>query len=160
VDAVDLDPRNGGTMPVPMPRSYAQQRTPSGGSHDLIASLGVRSRDGLAPGVDLKAGIVDKGGHGFIFLAPTVKLSKSTGERGVYTWTKPPRLDELVLIGGDTTGATLKELLAGKRSAADYAGPSYDGADYAHLSSAERAWADRDLEERLTAWQQQLDGGG
>jgi hypothetical protein len=158
VDAVDVDPRNGGEDSrelLPMPTSYGRQRTPSGGTHDLIANLGVRSRDGLLPGVDLKAGVPGVGGHGFVFLAPTIKMDKSAGEPGMYTWLQPPQLDALVLVGGDTTGEPLADLLA-SRSAVEYVGPDYTGPEFASLTPAQQAWAERDLEATLDAWRQQL----
>jgi hypothetical protein len=157
VDGLDVDPRNGGDSSLDRmekaglrPRSYGQQRTPSGGTHDLVASLGVRSRDGLLPGVDFKAGTAD-GGRGFLFLAPTVKVSKESGELGVYTWTVPPNLDELVLVGSDESGLELARFLL-ERVRPTYDGPAYLGRSYADLTEAERAWADADTAGNVDYW--------
>ena len=37
----------------------------------------------------------DGGGHGFAFIAPTVRRSKVTGETVAYRWVTPPDLDTL-----------------------------------------------------------------
>lgn len=91
VDGLDVDPRNDGkksakSMRNMWPKSLARQSTPSGGFHDLIATLGVASRDAIAPGVDFKGGKPDGTGRGFLFVAPTVKLSKTDGELRAYSW--------------------------------------------------------------------------
>lgn len=102
-DGLDVDPihggkksakamRNAGTWPEPVGR----QRTPSGGYHDLIPCLGVASLDALDVGVDLKAGKPDGTGRGFLFIAPTVKLSKVDSELRRYYWQRPPRLDRVI----------------------------------------------------------------
>src|SRR5690554_450803 len=73
LDLVDLDPRNGGDaaqLNGTMPTVYAVAATPSAGWHGFVASLGVRSKNGVLPGIDIKAG-VDGEGHGFAFIAPT-----------------------------------------------------------------------------------------
>jgi len=146
VDLLDVDPRKGGDdsrddLADVLPRSYGRQTTPSGGTHDFIAPLGVRSLDGVRPGIDIKSGLPDGEGCGFAFLAPTVKLSKSTGEIGTYEWTTPPDLTELVLIGSDTSGLALAELITATRVPAVVTA-EYDGAAYADLSSEDRERAD------------------
>ena len=62
-DAVDVDPRNGGEATQTAlieaghwPRVFGVAETPSGGRHELIAPLGVGSRDAVLPGIDLKGG--------------------------------------------------------------------------------------------------------
>jgi hypothetical protein len=127
VDGLDVDPRSGGSLAAlngTMPRSYGRQQTPSGGTHDLIAPLGLASRDGVLPGIDVKAGVAGQG-HGFLFLAPTLKRSKVTGEVGAYRWTTPPDLDPLTLIGGDTSGEALAKRIRAvrERQAAPAAAP-------------------------------------
>jgi len=123
LDGVDVDPRHGGDQSAAglqaagaWPRSLGRQATPSGGWHDLVNSLGVRSRDDVLPGLDVKAGH-DGDGHGFLFLAPTVKLSKTTGELGTYRWTQAPSFDEL--DSGDDSGHLLAERIAALRAAED-----------------------------------------
>jgi P4 family phage/plasmid primase-like protien len=96
VDLLDIDPRNGGDDSRSAlideglwPSVYGAASTPSGGSHEFVANLGIRSRDNVRPGLDVKAG--ENGGHGFAFIAPTAKRSKSTGEIGAYAWTTKPK---------------------------------------------------------------------
>jgi DNA polymerase I-like protein with 3'-5' exonuclease and polymerase domains len=93
LDVLDLDPRNNnGTMPsLPgglLPPVFGGTLTPSGGLHLFIRSLGVRKVTGLFPAVDLQAGVGGIG-HGFVFLPPTVKISKTTGEPAPYRWGNP-----------------------------------------------------------------------
>lgn len=114
VDGLDVDPRHGGDATASgwvgaglYPTSYGQQATPSGGWHELIVALGVGSRDAAAPGVDVKGGRPDRTGRGFLFLAPTVKISKATGELAAYRWTVPPNLDDL--DPADDSGAWLAD---------------------------------------------------
>ena len=92
LDGLDIDTHKGGmdslgelAKRAALPTPYAIADTPSGGRHLLIAPTGQRSRDGLMQGLDLKAGN-PTGGHGFLFIAPTVKPSKVTGELAAYTW--------------------------------------------------------------------------
>lgn len=112
VDLLDVDPRNGGgatksgLMDAGLwPRSYGTAATPSGGTHDFIRALGERSRDDLAAGLDVKGGDAHGEGRGFAWIAPTVKLSKSTGEIAAYRWVTPPQLDEI-----DTTDDSGEEI--------------------------------------------------
>jgi hypothetical protein len=117
LDLIDVDPRNGGDVSYygldgQGPTVYARASTPSGGWHEFVAVLGVHSRDGILPGVDLKAGDPSGKGRGFAFIAPTVKLSKATGEITGYVWTMPP--DNLP-DGPDGTGDALRELVNAAR---------------------------------------------
>lgn len=121
LDLVDVDPRNGGDATADelrhggmWPRSYGRALTPSGGWHDFIAPLGVHSRDNVAAGLDVKSGAAD-GGHGFAFIAPTVKRSKVTGEPAAYRWERAPDLDALA-EGGDDTGIALADMVSAKRA--------------------------------------------
>lgn len=84
LDAVDIDPRNGGDLSIADGISaVAFQETPSGGKHLFIPALGVRKVQNILPGVDLQAGN-STGGHGFVFVFPTVRTSKTTGEPAEY----------------------------------------------------------------------------
>jgi hypothetical protein len=119
VDGLDVDPRNGGTDSITalqaagmVPRTTGRQRTPSDGWHALIAPLGVGSANAVRPGLDVKGGKPDGSGRGFLFIAPTVKLSKTTGRLEPYVWEVPPDLDEL---DGDTSGEALAALIAASR---------------------------------------------
>lgn len=118
VDVVDVDPRNGGDTSFAamrddglVPRSYGQQQTPSGGTHELIASLGVGKRLNFRPGVDVLAGDSDGGGRGFVFLAPAERASKTDGEVRAYSWATPPDLTMLEMVGPDDTGVPLAQVL-------------------------------------------------
>lgn len=120
LDLLDVDPRNGGQETADglkaagmWPRVYASAATPSGGSHDFVAPLGVASRDGLRDGLDIKAGKSNGDGRGFAFIAPTVKLSKTTGELAQYVWTVPPMVDEL--DPADESGKALAEMVRQNR---------------------------------------------
>lgn len=92
LDLLDVDPRSGGALPaeVPVPRIHLGALTPGGGAHAFVRSMGVGSRDGVFPGVDVKGGLPDGTGRGFAFIAPTVKSSKG-GPPAPYRWvTLPP----------------------------------------------------------------------
>jgi hypothetical protein len=117
---VDDRPRSGGDhtkaglMQAGMwPRSYGEATTPSGGTRSLVAPLGEHSRDAVAAGFDVKAG-VDGDRHGFLFIAPTVKLNKVTGEIGAYRWTQPPDLD--AIDGGDDSGQPIADMVQASRN--------------------------------------------
>lgn len=131
-DFVDCDPRNGGDGSAAelragggYPRSYGQQSTPSGGTHDLIVPLGTGSRDDVMPGLDVKGGRPDGEGRGFVALAPTVRKSKVTGELLAYRWTAEPDLAALAESAGiDDSGGTLAGKIAASRAQpAAYAPP-------------------------------------
>lgn len=156
VDGLDVDTNKGGSVPDALhPASYGRQRTPSGGTHDLIAPLGLRSRDGLLPGVDYKGGIGGVG-HGFLFLAPTAKKSKATGEVGAYEWEAAPDLDALVLLDADDdSGSALAEAISAGRVTEDRR-PEYTGPSYEDLEPDLREQADQFLEDRVFEWKVRL----
>src|SRR5687767_1312124 len=84
VDFLDVDPRNGGDESLKqlrdlgqMPRVYAVATTPSGGIHYTISTTGERKYSGFMPGMDLQSGNPDGLGRGFVWIAPTVRASKS-----------------------------------------------------------------------------------
>ena len=156
LDALDVDPRNGGDVTRDgmvsaglWPRVYAEAATPSGGTHELVAALNVASRDGLRDGLDVKAGLLDAGnGRGFVFIAPTVKLSKETGEVAPYRWTRRP---DLALWAEerdtDDTGQAVAAMIHDARTSGrgDQGEPeTYTGAPFADLPEHERA--------RIEAW--------
>lgn len=135
VDGVDVDAQHGGETARAQwiaagqwPRAYGTARTPSGGTHELVAPLGVRSRDNALPGVDVKAGDAGEG-HGFLFIAPTVRTSKTTGEAAPYRWEARPDL-ELLHEWADTddTGAALAAHIAALRA------PKAETVDHAHAA--------------------------
>lgn len=116
-DLVDVDPRNGAPEGVQawMPQPYGIARTPSGGVHYFVAPLGVASRDGVAPGIDVKSGQPDGRGRGFAFLAPTVRLSKVDGQPYQYQWQQMPYYGDG--IEADHTGDQIKRRIEELRSA-------------------------------------------
>lgn len=101
LDLLDVDPRNGGDPASlgELPPVLGMAATPSGGGHLFIASVGARSRDNFAPGLDFKGGHGGEG-HGFAFLAPTVRASKVDGELRPYRWVKEPQVPQ-VSAGSD-----------------------------------------------------------
>jgi hypothetical protein len=96
-DFLDKDPQNDGDLGQTElstagswpERVFGIVATPSGGRHFYLKSLGVRSFDAIATGIDLKAG-TSEGGRGFVWLPGTVKRSKTTGELAPYTWIQEP----------------------------------------------------------------------
>lgn len=115
-NALDVDPRHGGddsrnglVSAGLWPLVLGVAATPSGGTHELVAPLQVGSRDALLPGLDVKGSKPDGSSRGFVFIAPTVKLSKATGELAPYVWTVAPMLDEL--DPADDTGEPIAEMI-------------------------------------------------
>ena len=102
LDLLDIDPRNGGEVSRvglvesgAWPRVYAAASTPSGGTHEFVASMNVGSRDGVLAGFDVKGGLASGESRGFAFLPPTVKLSKVTSGLAPYEWTDTVGLEVL-----------------------------------------------------------------
>lgn len=109
LDVLDIDPRNGGDNDLAelerlglVPPSLARAATPSGGEHRFLAPFGVRKTK--RGGLDLQAGVGGQG-HGFVFIAPTVRRSKADGQVRLYRWTEP--LPEYARVGfpGDSEAA-------------------------------------------------------
>ncbi len=124
VDVLDVDSHKGGDsskldlqMEDAWPTVLGIQRTPSGGTHDIINPLRAGSRDGFAKGVDHKGGKDDGSSRGFIWIAPTLKLSKVTGEVAAYRWEQPPALDQL--DPADASGAAIAEMIHAARQPAN-----------------------------------------
>lgn len=154
LDALDVDPRHGGDVTRDgmvsaglWPRAYAEAATPSGGTHELVAALDVASRDGLRDGLDVKAGLLDApSGRGFVFIAPTIKLSKATGEVAPYRWTRRPDLELWAEERDDDTGHAVAAMIREARTArGDQGEPeTYTGQPFANLPEPER--------QRIEAW--------
>ena len=104
----------GGTLPV----IYGIAATASGGTHLLIASIGVASKNALLQGIDIKAGKPGGDGCGFLFIAPTVKASKITGLPGQYGWLDGNVDFARLRTGNDTSGAALAGLINAARGGA------------------------------------------
>jgi hypothetical protein len=123
LDGVDTDPRNGGDesraaldADGAMPRVYGTATTPSGGTHELVATMGIRSRDKVLPGLDVKAGDPDGTGRGFLFIAPTKKRSKLDGKVHEYQWAERPDLVALLADGPEgRSGEALAALVDANR---------------------------------------------
>lgn len=90
-DVLDIDPRNDGFSTLSglysgglVPEVYGTVLTPSGGKHLYICPTGLSN---LKPwrGIDLQAGKRDGTGHGFVYITPTVRTDKRSGELKVYT---------------------------------------------------------------------------
>ena len=106
-DFLDMDPRSGGLESREIlknegswPLSFGQQSTPSGGTHDVISSAGIGKRTGFMPGLDFQGGLPEPDADGethraFVWLAPTVGVSKETGELVPYRWVHEPDLNAL-----------------------------------------------------------------
>lgn len=140
LDVIDVDPRNGGDLAAldgALPVIHGVAATPSGGAHAFVRSLGVR-KGTAAPGIDIQAGAPDGTGRGFVWIAPTIKLSKVTSQPGAYAWVKPP--DHHAAIADDgRSGAALAAMVRAK----DAPAPGAD--DFMRIGP----WAD--LEATLSA---------
>lgn len=158
VDAIDIDPRNGGSLDSlkqalggELPRVYGVASTPSGGEHYLVATLGLRKVANIVPGVDLQAGNADGLGRGFIFIAPTVRESKSDGQARSYTWGVPPDVTPL-LLEGDESGETLVELARVRQGSEGTGEIVYNGLTYAELDAGKQQEADEYVNGCLVGW--------
>lgn len=160
-DVIDIDPRNGGDIKALegyVPRLYGSASTPSDGLHLLIKSLGVR-KCVLAGGVDLQAGDAEGAGRGFVFLAPTQKLSKSTGAVDTYRWIdEPGYVRSTQMYKDDESGAKLRLLAWEKGGGAERANRTsdYNGPAYADLDVPRQAWSDRYVAGVVGRWGERL----
>jgi hypothetical protein len=119
-DFMDTDPRNGGDQALEylrtngmLPCSYGTASTPSGGTHHVIAPL--RLRKGKRNGIDYQGGDADGNGRGFVFIAPTVRPSKITGEMRMYQWDAHPDLGQLLTTAlSDTSGEKFAQWVSEK----------------------------------------------
>jgi hypothetical protein len=129
-DVIDIDPRNGGRDGFQEisealdwdrtgagPRPYAIAETPSQGEHILIGRTHLAKTSKAGKGVDLQAGDDQGEGRGFVYLAPTERVSKfgpRQGEMVAYRWTTlPGGLDRL---GQEDPGlAALAEYVQSRR---------------------------------------------
>lgn len=158
-DFLDIDPRNGGNesrreleIQGDMPRSFGRQRTPSGGTHDLISPTGERKSTGFMPGVDLQSGDANGAGRGFVWIAPTVRPSKAPetlGELHAYRWEEKPDLDYLAEFawGQDESTQGIIARVHARRAAprersTDTADPMFGGGLYGERRLFTRAEAE------------------
>jgi hypothetical protein len=104
-DVLDIDPRNGGEASLTAlaetlgwddghgPAMYGQAATPSAGEHLLMGRTFLAKTTKLGKGLDLQSGDQYGQGRGFVFIAPTVRVSKygpRQGEPVEYRWTSAP----------------------------------------------------------------------
>jgi AAA domain len=127
-DFLDVDVQNGGDVDEAglrdagmWPRSYGRARSPSGGTHDIIAPL--RTGKGRATaGIDLQGGLPEPDAEGetrrgFVFISPTVRARKPDGVRRPYRWIVEPDMDLLAEDGAaDDSGRGIADLVAGYRA--------------------------------------------
>ncbi|WP_087587880.1 phage/plasmid primase, P4 family [Prescottella equi] len=155
LDGVDTDPRNGGDDERAalneagiMPTTYAKARTPSGGTHELIASLGVR-KGTPRPGIDVQAGDGDGQGRGFLWIAPTVKAAKTAEgksdpknlRRYEGEWVDFDRFEED--HESDGSGEELADLVGRDRPENNNDRDGEPGPEYAEMPVAQRESIDR-----------------
>ena len=83
LDVIDVDPRSGGKESwerlvelEAVPKVLAWQRTASGGWHAFIHPLGLRKIRNLLPGLDYLAGTAAGEGRAFVYITPTLGISK------------------------------------------------------------------------------------
>ena len=103
-DVVDVDPRNGGNVSnLPEFEVYGSALTPSDGNHFFIPVLDVpKGKLVGADGIDLQAGTRRGEGRGFVFLAPTERVSRYgryAGDVVPYTWKTAPQAPGPVTTG-------------------------------------------------------------
>jgi hypothetical protein len=126
-DFLDMDPRSGGLESQTemknagqWPLSFGQQSTPSGGTHDILSRTGERKETSFMPGLDFQAGGMEPDatgsyGRAFVWIAPTVGVSKETGELVPYRWVHAPdleALDEWRLPDGTSSDASTEGLIS------------------------------------------------
>lgn len=122
-DFVDVDPRNGGDIDEAglraagmWPTSYGRATTPSGGTHDIIAPLRI-GKGKITAGIDLQGGLPKPDGdgkthRGFVFIAPTVRVSKVDQAHRAYRWIIEPAMDVLAEdTDTDDTGQAIGEMV-------------------------------------------------
>jgi hypothetical protein len=121
-DVLDIDPRSGGSLSFKRlarelgedgPEVYWEVWTPSGGRHLYIAMLDIGKHTGFLKGLDLQGGRSDGTSRGFVFLPPTVRPSKVTGEvlryRSKSDPVRPPATD----TGCDLLRVYIEDALGG-----------------------------------------------
>lgn len=166
VDLTDIDPRSGGSIETlvealgGLPPVIAEVATPSGGVHFFVPSMGVGSHDGILPGIDVKGGLPDGSSRGFAFLAPTVRTSKTTGERATYRWMRTPDPALIARPEGSEPWERLAGLVRAAYSKSSRVrpvgnGPEWYGAFLDNKEPQSQAAAERAINEKIaeiTGW--------
>lgn len=169
VDVLDIDPRNGGDEgwteleeARAVPITWGEARTPSEGRHLIIARTHLAKTSKAAKGVDLQAGADDGSGRGFVYIAPTVRVSKYgalAGKPVAYCWVSPPEVPGTVPDRGLERLREVVELNRGGRRTVR-TGPGVKVAhplddDLAAFADMAEDWtaesADRVIQEQLQA---------
>lgn len=107
LDVIDTDPRNGGDdtgLLGLLPTVHAFADTPSGGTHRFVAKLDL-PKGKFGDGLDLQAGLADAKSRGFVWIAPTLRPAKPSGELRYYTW----RFADFGSLATDTSGNPFRE---------------------------------------------------
>lgn len=94
-DVIDIDPRNSGESAQEtvnrlkaldvLPKIYGVATTPSQGLHLYVAPMGLKNLASTQMGIDIR------GEGGLVYVAPTEKPHKQTGELRAYSWLAQPR---------------------------------------------------------------------
>lgn len=126
-DVIDVDPRNGGEAGFAelddagaVPFIYGKVWTPSDGTHLYIARTHL-AKGKPAQGIDLQAGQDSGEGRGFVFLPPTVRVSKygeRLGQEVAYRWDISPLREPWADVARDEGLARLIDLCQATRPAA------------------------------------------
>jgi len=121
MDVIDTDPQNGGEVGRAeleaagvMPPVFGVAETPSSGRHELIPRTHL-AKGVPAQGVDFQAGDDRGEGRAFIFIAPTVRVSKHGPNKGrpvEYRWSMKPDLEGLK--AAETPAALIERIGAAK----------------------------------------------
>ena len=163
LDVIDVDVQNDGDKYRSgldesglIPTVYGLARTPSGGSHEFVASLGVRKQQNVWPGIDFQAGDRQGEGGGFVYIAPTVKRSKITGEYRGYSWEQPIDWDRFDRERAeDDTGSELAALIRNRQTETIDWEP-YEGRTYNQLDEETRSAVDGWMRQALKGIAQDL----
>ncbi len=108
-DVIDVDPRNGGDISAldgAMPTVYAHAVTPSGGDHYWIKSID-QPKGEINGGIDYQGGTRSTNSRGFVFLAPTIRTSKTDGVLRAYSWIQDPPTGITYDYQSDVSGSAL-----------------------------------------------------
>lgn len=161
VDVIDFDPRSGGTgwpEDIARPIVYGAAATPSDGAHWYVGAIGVASKNAWRPGIDVKSGTAGanangSNGRGYVFLPPTERLSKQTGEPVAYRWVKPLDLAAISTRSADSSLCDIAEdIRVGRESSvAGARGLTGRLAEFARGAPQTPSVAERAIRRELTA---------
>lgn len=119
-DVIDIDPRNGGSLSFKRltktlgddgPVVYWEVATASGGTHLWIAPLGIGTRPGFMPGIDLKGGKPDGSSRGFVFIPPTRRPSKDDANAGTLIQYRPTTQQSHPINGSGGNTAAIRAFI-------------------------------------------------